>query len=281
MRPSISRSLPLLCLLPAVPALAAVNLSVPGAAESRESVHSLIAVASGSVYTASGDRSQPQLEARVASDTASSLFARDNARARVESTYTVVGLQARAPVTFTWEFSGSLQWNEQNASLGLELGVGIFSRGPDAYIDGIRWAISFVDGPAMFGDFAGVALAAIGSSGSAGNSSFFSSSLPAGPWDGRGSLQATTTWTLSGGGWGDLTLAANTGVGGDVDANHAVRLLSLQVPNASWLSGGPAYLLLDNGTQLPITAAVPEPGPAVLLLSGLAALAWRRQRVAH
>ena len=66
-----------------------------------------------------------------------------------------------------------------------------------------------------------------------------------------------------------------------MQADHAIRLLGLQVPDASWLSGGPAYLLLDNGTQIPIAAAVPEPGAAVLLLSGLAALAWRRQRMAR
>ena len=281
MRTSICRSLPVLLLLPALPALADVKLEVLGTAESRASAHSLSVPAAGSTYTASGDRSQPQLEARVASDTATSFFARANASARVESTYTVVGLVARAPVTFTWEFSGSLQWNPENASLGLELHAGIFSRGPDLFIDGIRWGISFVDGPVFMGDFAGNAALPIGSSGSAGAPGLFSSNLPAAPWDGRGSVQATTTWVLSGGGWGDLTLAAGTGVGGDVQADHAIRLLGLQVPDASWLSGGPAYLLLDNGTQIPIAAAVPEPGPAVLLLSGLAALAWRRQRMAR
>ena len=281
MRPSICRSLPLLLLLPAWPALADVRLEVLGTAESRASAHSLSVQALGGTYTASGDRAQALLEARVASDTATGFLSRDGASARVESTYSVVGLVARAPVTFTWEFSGSLQWNPENASLGLELGAGIFSRGPDLFIHSIGWGISFVDGPVNMGDFSGKTVAPLGITGEAGAPGLFRADLPAAPWDGRGSVQATTTWVLSGGGTGDLTLAASTGVGGDVDADHAVRLLGLQVPDASWLSGGPAYLLLDNGTQIPIAAAVPEPGAAVLLLSGLAALAWRRQRMAR
>lgn len=278
MRLSTLKILSLPWLLLAGHAMAAVQLDVLGQAESRPSAHALLVAALGGVYSASGDRAQPLLEARVSSSTASSFLARHGASARVESGYTVVGLVARAPVTFTWEFSGSLQWNPDNASQGLELHAGIFSRGPDAFIDGIRWGISFVDGPVFMGDFAGSTSAAVTGSGSAGAPGLFSADLPAAAWDGRGSVQATTTWVLSGGGWGDLTLAASTGVGGDVQADHAVRLLGLQVPDTRWLSGGPAYLLLDNGTQIPIAAAVPEPAPVALLVVGLAALAWRRQR---
>ena len=105
-------------------------------------------------------------------------------------------LVARAPVTFTWEFSGSLQWNPENASLGLELGAGIFSRGPDLFIHSIGWGISFVDGPVNMGDFSGKTVAPLGITGEAGAPGLFRADLPAAPWDGRGSVQATT-WIAS------------------------------------------------------------------------------------
>lgn len=268
-------------LLTALPAVAAVNLTVLGQQASGVDTRQLSVTDGAGTYGASGSRTPALLEARATADTATSFLARQNAKAVVASTYTVAGLVANAPVTFTWAFTGSTSWSTENASLGLELATQIFSRGPVAYIDGVRWAPSFVDGPVAMGDFAGSVSALIGSSGSAGPSGWFSANLPAAPWNGQGAVLATTTWLLSDGGWGDLTLTASVSVGGDVVSNHAIALVGLSVPNVGWLlGGGPATLTLDNGTVLAISA-VPEPVTAMLWLSGLALLGARARRHAE
>jgi hypothetical protein len=200
----------------------------------------------------------------------------------VDARFTVVGLSGPTPLSFLWGFSGSRAWSTENASFGGSLGAGIFVDTGSLYIHGIGWGISYVDGPAFMGDFAGTLEAPLGVTGQAGYDGLFGAVLPSGAWNGQGLTTAQTLWTLDSGWGGTLSLQSMVGLSGDVTATYGIELLAVTLPPSllahTAVSTGGAYLLLDNGTQIPILAAVPEPGPGLLLAGGLLAMGWRLRR---
>lgn len=209
---------------------------------------------------------------------------REGAEGRIDARFTVVGLSGPTPVSFHWGFSGSRTWSTEGASFGSGLGAGIFMDVGALYIHGIGWGISYVDGPVFMGDFAGSLEGPVAVNGQAGAEGLFSAVLPTGNWDGQGLTTAQTLWTMDSGWGGTLSLLSGIGVSGEVDATYGVELLAVTLPAALLAQAaapGGAYLLLDNGTQIPITAAVPEPTPAALLACGLLVMGWRLRQQAR
>lgn len=235
---------------------------------------------------AAGDRSTPSLASSVSGQT-SGFFTWGvlGSESVVTSTYQAFGLAPGAMVDFTWTFGGSRTEAVDNATVSMGAGVRIFNKsGPvGIYIHTMAWSISYVDGPASMGEFAGTATALWGvpPGGAAGNFANFSSVGPATAWDGRSTVTVITSYRLETGSSGDLTLSTRHALAGDVTQSIlSGTLQSATVASTSMLSGGPAYLLLDNGVQIPISA-VPEPMPAMLWSAGvlLLAVAARRRRL--
>lgn len=208
---------------------------------------------------------------------------RVGAEGRIDARFTVVGLSGPATLAFDWAFTGARTWSTESASFGSGLGAGIFMDTGAIYIHQIGWGISYVDGPVFMGDFAGILEAPVGVVGQAGAPGLFSEVLPGGNWGGQGLTTAQTLWTMDNGWGGTLSLWSGIGVSGEVDASYGVELLGVTIAPALLAQAAPggAYLLLDNGTQIPITAAVPEPAPAALLACGLLVMGWRLRQQAR
>jgi hypothetical protein len=257
----------------ALPASAAVDLEAAGLATSGASSASL---ANGGVY-ASGDRSTPQLEAVSGGTVNQGLTAgRVNAEARINNDYTVSGLAAGTPVTFHWLATSSLVTGVDNANIGTGFDVYIFERGGPAYIHTVGWSISYVDGPAFMGDFAGIASSPIRDLGHAGSPGSYSFNAPASNWAGYGSIGFTTTWTMHDASWGHLRMGTYVSMSASATGALGLELVGLSVPNSSYfLNGVGASMTLDNGTVIAISA-VPEPAPALLMVAGLLAILRRR-----
>ena len=192
-------------------------------------------------------------------------------RARAWSEFAVEGLNTLTPLTFVWQFTGSRSWNPDNAAVSIGMGVGLQSAG---FIDNVGWGISYVDAPPSFGDFAGVLSSPFGVS-AAGVG--FSNVLPVGDWNGLGSRQVSSTmqWALTDT-TGSFSLDVNGGMVGDVLGSNTLTLIGLTVPVGTVLANSGAFLLLDNGVRLRITA-VPEPQAWALLAVGLALVGFRRR----
>lgn len=264
-----------LCLA-APAAFAVTTATVVGQTDTHPNAVSL----SVGAFTGAADQSQPLLWAAASGEVANGFTDfRTAAEGRIDAGYTVVGLDGPTTLTFTWRLTGSRGWNIDNASFGGGVGAGIFNQVGAAYIHNIGWDISYVDGPPFMGDFAGVLSGPVRVTGQAGPDGAFGQVLPAGSWGGQGSVQAQTLWLLDSGWSGVLSLGAGISISGEVDTAYAISLVSVTRPQALGIASA-AYLLLDNGTQIPITA-VPEPGPGLLLLAGLATMAWRLRRAAR
>ena len=189
----------------------------------------------------------------------------------VPSAIVVIYLNTLTPLTFVWQFTGSRSWNPDNAAVSIGMGVGLQSAG---FIDNVGWGISYVDAPPSFGDFAGVLSSPFGVS-AAGVG--FSNVLPVGDWNGLGSRQVSSTmqWALTDT-TGSFSLDVNGGMVGDVLGSNTLTLIGLTVPVGTVLANSGAFLLLDNGVRLRITA-VPEPQAWALLAVGLALVGFRRR----
>lgn len=273
-------------------AQAAVDLKVLGTAYSDPDTLSKTDTASpppGSFQTsgtlgASGSRVSATLSSFVVGST-SGYYTWNvlSAQSVVASSYEAFGLAPGARVDFAWLFSGSRTASVDNATLAIGANVGIYNKsGPvGAYIYNVSWGISYSDAPPAEGNFAGQSSNPWGLGGVAGNPADFGSSLPAGLWDGLSPVGVVTTYHLETGSKGDISLSTGQSIAGGVNDSYlSGTLISATVASASMLSGGPAYLLLDNGVQIPITA-VPEPSAALMWLAGglmLAGAGWRRRR---
>jgi len=227
---------------------------------------------------AAGDRTTPGLTSSVSGQT-SGFFTWGvlGSESVVTSTYQAFGLAPGAMVDFTWKFGGSRTEAVDNATVSMGAGVRIFNKsGPvGIYIHNMGWSISYVDGPAFMGEFAGTgtALWGVPPGGAAGNPANFSAVGPAAAWDGRSTVTVITSYHLETGSSGDLTVSTGHSLAGDVAQSTLFGTLqSATVASASMLTG-PAYLLLDNGVQIPISA-VPEPSPAMLWAAGALLLAF-------
>lgn len=240
------------------------------------------ASASAGGVSAQADRSSAQWQVQV-SGSVPGFFTgpRVGASAGIDADYTVHGLPLDgAMVTFTWQASGVLGWSSENASVGEQVMVRNFNKsGGPIYIHEAGWSIGFVDGPVFMGDFAGLSSNPFGRWGHAGPEGVYAETLPAGEWGGNGSVLLQTHWLLGDGWTGTMSMQAALGLIGDAQAWLQLRLVSATVAHASVLSGGPAWLALDNGTQVPISA-VPEPASSLLWGAGglllLAISRWRR-----
>ena len=196
---------------------------------------------------------------------------RTPASARGGSDFTLFGVVGPAPLSFHFTFSGTLSWNTENASVGIEQGVYI---GAPGLIDSVGWGISFVDGPASMGDFAGTTSNSFGV-GAAGVG--FENALPIGAWNGQGSRQLVVTLLDVGSGLqGYLELSSSVALSGDASAIASVTLDAVTVPQSVVLEPG-AHLRFDSGQQILITA-VPEPDTWLMLCAGLLAMGWRARR---
>lgn len=194
---------------------------------------------------------------------------RTAADASTRSYFTIVGLDGTVPLTFHWEFTGTRGWSTESASFGGQLVADLRT---GAFISVVGWGISYVDGPAFMGDFAG---SLQGSFGVSAAGSLFSNTLPGGAWDGQGSRSANTTMEqASSGATGSFYLESSFGISGDVQATYTSRLVGVTAANA----GPGAYLQLDNGSRISITSAVPEPQTWGMLVSGLLAMAGMAAR---
>ena len=195
------------------------------------------------------------------------------ADARSTSDVSITGITSGAPLTFRWDFSGSRNWNPENANVQHELVAG-FSGG--GFIYSFRWAIGYVDGPVFMGDFAGTLSSGAGISAAGNFGPEEQLSFPV--WDGMGTISPTLTLTQFSDGWvGSYGHIANLGFGGDVTGSYSIDLRSITVPDASFLTG-PAFMTFDNGQQIAITV-IPEPTSAALFALGLSgAMATRRRR---
>ena len=182
------------------------------------------------------------------------------------SQFTVVGLQGVVPLSFNWTLTGSHQWSAEGANVGLSFAMALSAPG---FIDTVRWGISFVDGPAALGDFAGTLSNPFTVSAAGSN---FVNQLPAGSWDGQGVRHASLVMQLAESGLvGAMEYEVSAGMSGFASATGTLALASVTVPSAAQLQPG-AHLLLDNGQQILITA-VPEPETGMMLLAGLLTLA--------
>lgn len=236
----------------------------------------------GGAQVATADRSTAALQVDVAANVPGFFTCcRVGSKAGLSSDYTVQGLDAAGQVvTFTWEATGAMAWSTENASIGTSFLTGIFSKAGMIYIHEVGWGISFVDGPVFMGDYAGTPAAPVGRGGHAGPAGVYAETVPAGAWDGRGTVRFQTHWLLADGWSGTLYQSVENALVGDVTASLSLRLVSLTTGQLA----GPAALVLDNGVALPIVAMpVPEPASAWLLLAGLGltgvAAAARSRRV--
>ena len=182
------------------------------------------------------------------------------------SQFTVVGLQGVVPLSFNWTMTGSHAWSSESANVGLSFAMALSAPG---FIDTVRWSISFVDGPASMGDFAGTLSNPFTVSAAGSN---FVNQLPVGSWDGQGVRHASLVMQLAESGIvGSMEYEVSAGMSGVASATGTLALASVTVPTAAQLQPG-AHLLLDNGQQILITA-VPEPEAGAMLLAGLLTLA--------
>ena len=194
-------------------------------------------------------------------------------RAYTASEFTVHGLDTATALTFYWRFEAARSWDINNAAYSVTMTASLTAPG---FIDNLGWGISYVDGPPALGDFAGVLSNPFGTS-MAGLG--FSNVLPVGIWDGQGTRDASTT--MDGaitGGTGSFALLLQSGIAGDVLSQHRLRLSGLTVADSTALAPLGAHLLLDDGSRIAITAAVPEPQAWALLAAGLGLLALRLRR---
>lgn len=191
------------------------------------------------------------------------------ARAVTVTYFSVAGLVGVVPLTFNWEYSGARIWNVDAASFSVMLTARLSGPG---FIDSIRWGISYVDGPPAWGDFAGN-LAHEFVPESIGNLGVtFDHVLPVGQWNGQGARMASSTWLAAANGEvAEYVLFAVSSLAGDLVADYRIRLASVTVADASQLLPG-AHLQLGNGSQIAITAVVPEPHTWALMMGGLVAV---------
>lgn len=267
--------------LTAAGAQAAAVADAAGAVDTQPDRATAVAQVAGGAQAATADRSTAALQVDVTANVPGFFTCcRVSSKASLSSDYTVQGLDvAGQTVTFTWEASGALAWSTENASIGTSFTTGIFNKVGPGYIHEVGWGISFVDGPVFMGDFAGVSAAPVGRAGHAGPDGVYAETVPAGLWDGRGTVRFQTHWLLADGWSGTLYQEVSNALVGDATASLSLRLLSLTTGQLA----GPAALVLDNGVALPIVAMpVPEPASAWLLLVGLgltgAAAAARSRR---
>lgn len=241
-------------------ASAAPGVSADAAAASSSSATAFSVSASDGAYSATSSRTAGHVAGTSANAfvnlTTSSI-------AGASSDFTVVGLVGTVPLTFNWEFSGHRAWNVDSASFQAGLTATLIAPG---FIDNVGWGVSFVDGPVNQGDFAGI-LSNTFSQSTAGLN--FANVLPPGSWDGEGSRRASTTMSLATtGSSGSFGLQSSIGLSGDITASFSLSLVSVNVANAGQMALG-AHLLLDNGSQVAITTAVPEPQHWAMLAAGL------------
>lgn len=199
-----------------------------------------------------------------------------NGSASAASLYTVSGIVNAAPVTLTWAYSGARTWDTENASVQNGISVALNSFDGAFFIYEVGWSLSFVDGPAFMGDFAGNLETGAGI-GQGGVTDGFVLQFPS-TWTGLGTIYPTLTLPMNNLMSGTYSQSASIALSGTVSATYSVELLSATVPNGSYLTG-PAFISFDSGAQIPITA-VPEPSTYALLFGG-AVLGWvvyRRRR---
>lgn len=186
------------------------------------------------------------------------------------SDFTVVGLDDVTALTFHWTFSASRTWDPNNTVFNVYMNVGLTAPG---FIDYVGWGISYVDYAPVFGDFAGILTAPFGVS-AAGVG--FVNGLPVGDWSGQGSRDATITMQgAQTGVAGNFGASISSGNAGDLSAQHQLVLSALTVPAGTTIAPGGAWLQLDNGQQIPIAGAVPEPQAWAMLGLGLLLLGRR------
>lgn len=189
------------------------------------------------------------------------------------SDFTVLGLDNLTPLTFHWTFSAARSWNPDNTVFHVNMGVAVTAPG---FIDNVSWGISYADYVPAFGDFAGTREAPFGVAAARVG---FTNGLPVGNWNGQCSRDVTITmlWATTGS-TGNFGASIGSGNAGELAAQHHIGLSGLTVPAGTLIAPGGAWLRLDNGLQIPIAAAVPEPQTWLLLGAGLLWLGRRRRQ---
>lgn len=184
--------------------------------------------------------------------------------AQAESGYTAFGLAANAPVTLTWRWTGSYATFPDDAQLSIGGSVGVFYPGTIATVT--FNGLSFVDNAPGAGDFAGQGFGTL-FCGGAGNGVPSCSST----WNGRGTRTTTLDMIASTGTQGTFGQSIAASVGGAATTlSFSIQLVGATVPNAGFLTG-PAYLQLDNGQQI-LISAVPEADTWAMFAAGLAVI---------
>lgn len=253
---------------PAV-AVGRVEAVALGVSDLQSGPTALLAAASSGTFSASTSRVDSSTSAAVVGGSYPPSL---GVSTLTSSDFTVLGLDNLTPLTFHWTFTAARTWHPDNTVFHVNMAVGLTAPG---FIDNVGWGISYVDYPPAFGDFAGTLVAPFGVA-AAGVG--YSNGLPVGDWNGQGSRDVTITmlWAITGG-TGNFGASIESGNAGDLAAQHHIGLSGLSVPAGTLIAPGGAWLLLDNGQQLPIATAVPEPQTWLLLGAGLLWLGRRRR----
>lgn len=203
--------------------------------------------------------------------------------------YEVVNLPEWTPVTFHYQFSGSVAAVGDNASVWMSARFHFEPLTDVLLLHSTVWSVGWVDGPPFMGDFAGSYLGALGV-GAAGTP--VPTTWSQGVWDGNGTVFINSTVPLKSGQQGVFAHDVDVGLAGQVAVGLEVRLLGVSRPEAVIIPNQQAafgslndpqpYLRFDDGSTMAIlTTPVPEPATPALWLLGLGVLGWTGRRRAQ
>lgn len=261
--------------------LLAAVLWAPFAAQSASSAYAAAQVGFPDrvigVYTATDSSDQTLAEAgigfaRISGSMDNSPATRDLAgtRAYSRTDFSVQGLLAETPLTFTWRVQGGYNFTMGGAAWGWDAFAGVSLSSPlsgGSYSAYGNLVVQDLGG--QLGDPTSI----VACNGDTRGQDFCGQ---------RFDLRSATFLSVHGVADGDTFGYIEQNVGGDgygADFSGVAELVSV---TTTALLSGPAYLLWEDGSQTPILPAgnVPEPGTWAMMLVGLVGCAWCKRAAA-